>query len=203
MKAIILIGGGGHCRACIDVIEEGGVYRIVGILDAFKADNESILGYPILGRDDELKSFASNKVAALVTLGHIKNVTRRIELYEIASELKMIAPPIISNKAYISKHSSIGVGTMIMHGAIINAATIIGENCILNTQALVEHDVRVGSHCHISTGARLNGGVTIGDQCFIGSGVTVKEGVKIGHNSLIGAGLTVLKDINPGTIFTG
>jgi len=186
MKAIVLIGGGGHCRACIDVIEEEGVYRIVGILDAFKADDESILGYPILGRDGELKSFASNKWAALVTVGHIKNVT-----------------PIISSKAYVSRHSFIGAGTIIMHGAVINAAATVGDNCILNTQSLIEHDVRVGSHCHISTGARLNGGVTIGDQCFIGSGVTVKEGVNIGHNSLIGAGLTVLKDVNPGTIFTG
>jgi sugar O-acyltransferase (sialic acid O-acetyltransferase NeuD family) len=203
MKPIVLIGGGGHCRACIDVIEEGGVYRIVGILDALKADDESILGYPILGRDDELKSFASNRWAALVTVGHIKNVTRRIELYQIASQLHMIAPPIISNKAYLSRHSLIGAGTIIMHGAVINAAATVGDNCILNTQSLIEHDVRVGSHCHISTGARLNGGVTIGDQCFIGSGVTVKEGVNIGHNSLIGAGLTVLKDVNPGTIFTG
>lgn len=203
MKAIVLIGGGGHCRACIDVIEEEGVYRIVGILDAFKADDESILGYPILGRDDELKNFASNKWAALVTVGHIKNVTRRVELYQVASELHMITPPIISSKAYVSRHSFIGPGTIVMHGAVINAAATVGDNCILNTQSLIEHDVRVGSHCHISTGARLNGGVTIGDQCFIGSGVTVKEGVNIGHNSLIGAGLTVLKDVNPGTIYTG
>ena len=32
-KPIILIGGGGHCKSCIDVIEQEGKYRIVGILD--------------------------------------------------------------------------------------------------------------------------------------------------------------------------
>lgn len=30
---IILIGGGGHCKACIDVIETERKYRIAGIID--------------------------------------------------------------------------------------------------------------------------------------------------------------------------
>ncbi|MDQ0969199.1 FlaA1/EpsC-like NDP-sugar epimerase [Flavobacterium sp. W4I14] len=32
-QKIVLIGGGGHCKACIDVIEETGEYEILGILD--------------------------------------------------------------------------------------------------------------------------------------------------------------------------
>ena len=30
---IILIGGGGHCKSCIDVIESEGRFQIVGIVD--------------------------------------------------------------------------------------------------------------------------------------------------------------------------
>ncbi len=30
---IILIGGGGHCKACIDVIEQENKYTIAGIID--------------------------------------------------------------------------------------------------------------------------------------------------------------------------
>ncbi|HQB08035.1 MAG TPA: acetyltransferase, partial [Rectinema sp.] len=33
MKDIILIGGGGHCRSVIDVIELGNEFRIIGIID--------------------------------------------------------------------------------------------------------------------------------------------------------------------------
>ena len=33
MKSIVLIGGGGHCRSCIDVVEEEDKHRIVGIVD--------------------------------------------------------------------------------------------------------------------------------------------------------------------------
>ena len=37
MKKIILIGGGGHCKSCIDVIEQEGKYRIAGIVDMAEA----------------------------------------------------------------------------------------------------------------------------------------------------------------------
>ena len=30
---IILLGGGGHCRSCIDVIEQAGDFNIAGIVD--------------------------------------------------------------------------------------------------------------------------------------------------------------------------
>ena len=33
MKNIILVGGGGHCRSVIDVIEQEGRYKISGIID--------------------------------------------------------------------------------------------------------------------------------------------------------------------------
>jgi FlaA1/EpsC-like NDP-sugar epimerase len=36
MKKIILIGGGGHSKSCIDVIENENKYKIVGIVDKKK-----------------------------------------------------------------------------------------------------------------------------------------------------------------------
>ena len=36
MKKIILIGAGGHCKSCIDVIEEEKKFEIVGIIDNFR-----------------------------------------------------------------------------------------------------------------------------------------------------------------------
>jgi hypothetical protein len=36
MKKIILVGGGGHCKSCIDVIENENKYKIIGIIDKKK-----------------------------------------------------------------------------------------------------------------------------------------------------------------------
>ena len=49
MNSIILIGGGGHCKSCIDVIESEGKYAIAGILDSIKRPGELVLGYHVLG----------------------------------------------------------------------------------------------------------------------------------------------------------
>jgi len=32
MKNIILIGAGGHCKSCIDVIENENKYKIIGVI---------------------------------------------------------------------------------------------------------------------------------------------------------------------------
>ena len=46
-KEILLIGGGGHCKSCIDIIEQDESFKIIGIIDRKKLIGKSILGYKI------------------------------------------------------------------------------------------------------------------------------------------------------------
>ena len=186
-ESIILIGGGGHCKSCIDVIEQEGKYSIVGIVDLPEKVGETILGYPIIATDDEIKDLTKKYQNFLITLGQIKSPGRRIEIFNLLKEYKVNLPVIISPIAYVSKHATIDEGTIIMHHALVNASAKIGKNCIINTKALVEHDVEIGNHCHISTGATINGHVKIGDETFIGSNAVTKENIKIEANSFIKA----------------
>jgi len=45
MDEIILIGAGGHARACIDVIELAGKYKIAGLVTRDEADFNENIGY--------------------------------------------------------------------------------------------------------------------------------------------------------------
>ena len=45
-----------------------------------------------------------------------------------------------SKKAIISEITSIGEGSLIMPGVIINTQSEIGKNCIINTGSIIEHD---------------------------------------------------------------
>ena len=200
MNSILLVGGGGHCRSLIDVIESQGVYRIVGILDNEKTIGDTILNYPIIGSDADLSSLTSSVKKTVITVGQIKTSQIRKRLYEAAKSCEMNLPLIASPYAYISKHSEILEGVSVMHGAIINAGVKIGVNSIINSAALIEHDVCVGDHCHISTGARINGGVTIESGSFIGSGAILRQGISVGQNCVIGAGCIVLKDVVGNTV---
>ena len=195
MNSILLIGGGGHCVAVVDVIELEGNFQITGIVRPKSDGTEPVLGYPVLGDDDDLPRLLEETPQALVAVGQIATPALRIRLFERIKTLKAATPVIISPRAYVSRRAELEEGTLVGHGAIINAGVRVGFNCIINSLALVEHDVRVGNHCHISTGARVNGGVIIEDGCFVGSGTVLREGVRIGANSVVGAGCFVARDV--------
>ena len=192
MKDIILIGGGGHCKSAIDVIEQECRFKIIGVIDKPELFGKQVIGYEVIGNDKDLKSLVKGCKNALITTGQIRSPFKRINLFETLVRLGFSLPNIISPRAYVSKYAIIGKGTIIMHNAIINAGSTIGDNCIINTNALVEHDSKIGNHCHISTNAVINGGVFLGSGSFIGSGSVTKENIVIDDNFFAKAG-TVIK----------
>ena len=59
MKKIILVGGGGHCKSCIDVIENENKYKIIGIIDKKK---NFLLNYKIFTQSYLNKKLVKNKI---------------------------------------------------------------------------------------------------------------------------------------------
>jgi sugar O-acyltransferase (sialic acid O-acetyltransferase NeuD family) len=169
MKDLILIGGGGHCKSVIDVIETGKAFNIVGILDMPEKIGEKILGYEIIGEDENIKELSRTVKNFFISLGQINTGQFREKLFRTLKMHDLTIPTIISPYAYVSESATVGEGTIIMHHALLNAGSRIGNNCIINSKALIEHDVSVADHCHISTGAILNGGVIVNHNSFIGS----------------------------------
>lgn len=200
---LLLIGGGGHCRSCIDVIEAGTRFGVAGIVERPGAAGLNGIEYPLLGTDDDLPQLLAQYPSALVTVGQIKDWQLRAGLFERLKEMGAALPVVVSPYAYCSLRADIGGGTIVMHAALINTQARVGENCIINSQALIEHDAVVGANCHISTGARLNGAVYVEEGCFIGSGAVIREGVRIGARCIVGAGAVVLHDVPAGTTFRG
>jgi len=195
MDEIILIGAGGHARACIDVIELSGEFKIAGLIEKNESIVQKNLGYPVIGKDDDLQNLRKKYKNAIITIGQIKFPEPRNKLYKLLREMDFKLPVIISPRAYVSKNTQIGEGTMVMHGAIVNANAVIGSNCIINNKVLIEHDASIGNNCHIATGAIINGKVTVGKESFVGSGVVTKQSISIGNNCVIGAGIIVKSDL--------
>jgi sugar O-acyltransferase (sialic acid O-acetyltransferase NeuD family) len=192
-EKIILIGGGGHCRACIDVIEQEGRFTIEGIVDVPEKIQHKVLGYPVIGSDSDLAELIKSCPNVLLTLGQIKSPSRRMELFYDLMTMGARYPVIKSPLAYVSRHALVAEGTIIMHHAVINAGATVGRNCIINTKALIEHDAVIEDHCHISTGAVVNGGVTTGSGSFFGSGAIAAEYTSIPSNSYIKANSLIPK----------
>lgn len=192
---LLLVGGGGHCRSCIDVVETRPDFRIAGIVQPADAGEAPCFGYAILGDDNALPDLVARFRNALVSVGQIKSPAIRIRLFERLRALGAGLPSIASAAARVSPRAELGAGTIVMHGAVVNAAARVGENCIVNSLALIEHDAVVEAHTHVSTGVCVNGGATVGSGTFIGSGAVIGHGVTVGAGSIVGAGSVVLRDL--------
>jgi len=185
---LLLIGGGGHCRSLIDVIETEGKFEIFGIIDIPEKIGEIVLGYKIIGSNEDLERLRGECTYALIAFGQIKSPDGRIRMFEHLKAIGYTLPTIISPRAYVSKHAHIGEGSVIFHDALINANATVGDNCIINTKALIEHDCVIENHCHVSTGAILNGGSILKQGSFFGSNAVSKEAITIEERSFIKAG---------------
>lgn len=197
-EPILLIGAGGHARACADVIEQEGRFVVKGMVGLPQEVGSQVLGYPVLGTDEDLPGLINADTKVLITIGQIKTPEPRIRIFNLLRQLGGVLPVIVSPHAYVSSHSNLKEGTIVMHGVVINANAVVGRNCIINSQSLIEHDVTIEDHCHISTGTTVNSGVSIGTGTFIGSNSSIRQSIKIGDRCLIGMGQQVISDCEMG-----
>lgn len=201
MKDIIIIGAGGHASVVIDIIESmkknGHEINIKGLID----DNEEItelMGYPILGKLDDILVYTNNDTEFIIGIGN--NKIRR----KIAIELKDLKYfTAIHPTSIIGMNVFIEEGTVVMPRAVINTNSVIGKHSIINSGAIVEHDNKIGNFTHVSPGAVLAGGVTVGDSTQIGANSVVIQCLNIGSNSIVGAGTTVIRDIESNVTVVG
>ena len=203
MTDLLLIGAGGHCASCIEVIESHALYQIRGIVDLPEKLGEKILGYEITGHDDQLEELLKETSAFLVTMGSIKNAKMRQQLFEKCKGAGGQGAVVAAGTAHVSKHADLDGGTIVLHQALVNARARVGENGIINSKALIEHGVSVGSHSHISTGAIVNGDCIIGERVFVGSRAVLHQGVQLCDDAIIGAGSVVIADINEPGVYVG
>lgn len=200
-KELILIGGGGHCKSVIDVAESAG-FHITGILDVSENIGKKVLGYPIIGTDDQIIDYINNALF-IVTVGHIKDATIRIKLHQKIVNAGGNLATIIASTAHVSRYAQICKGTVVLHHAVVNADAIIGQGCIINTFANIEHDAKVGDYCHISTGAMVNGNCIVGSETFLGSQTVMVNGIEITDGCIVAAGSLVRKNLVEKGIYSG
>jgi sugar O-acyltransferase (sialic acid O-acetyltransferase NeuD family) len=191
-EPLLLIGCGGHARSMIDVVESSGHWHVLGLAGLPEQVGVEVLGYPVLGSDQDLPSLREQCAHALLAVGQLGFPSNRQRLVLELKRFEFLMPVVISSRAHVSRHAQLGLGISVGHGVIVNAGACVGDYCILNSNALIEHDAVIGDFCHISTGALVNGGAKIGNSSFIGSGAVLREGLDLPPQTVISAGKRVM-----------
>lgn len=183
-----LYGASGHAKVICDIVEAMGK-PIQGFFD----DNEKISefrGFPV-------NQTYSGESPIIISIGN--NFIRKKIAETIQSEFGVAIHP----AAIISKYATIGIGTVVMQGCIIQSESHIGKHCIINTGSSIDHECIVDDYVHISPHATLCGNVHVGEGTWIGAGSTIIQGIRIGRWCIIGAGSVVTKDIPDGYMAVG
>ncbi|MBM3152910.1 MAG: acetyltransferase [Chloroflexi bacterium] len=193
---IAIVGASGHAKVVMDVIERQGRYTIAGLLDTYKPAGETCYGYRILGSEMDLPALAREHrfEGCFIAIGD--NWTRHL----VAGRIRDLMPglPFISAvhpSAQVARGASLGAGTVLMAGAIVNSDSRVGEFCIINTGASLDHDNVMGDFSSLGPEAVTGGNVTIGRFGVVAMRATILHGLTVGEQAVVGAGALVLKDI--------
>ena len=183
-----LYGASGHAKVIIDMLNASNIK-----VDALFDDDLSIselMNIPVKHNWD-------NESPVIISIGN--NFTRK----QIADKLQCDYGIAIHPSSVISPFASIGKGTVVMQGTIIQSSVKIGRHCIINTGASIDHECVIDDFVHVSPKATLCGNVSVGEGAWIGAAAVVVPGVKIGRWSIVGAGSVVVNDIPDGVIAYG
>jgi sugar O-acyltransferase (sialic acid O-acetyltransferase NeuD family) len=194
-KDIIVIGGGGHAKVLIDILQMTNM-NIIGILDADSAlSGQDVLGVPVIGTDDDIKNYSPDKVMLVNGLGSIDIPLVRKNIFYQFKAKGFEFHSVIHESAIISHHVKWGEGCQIMAGSIIQPGSILGDNIIINTGVTVDHDCQIEDHTHLAPGVVLSGNVRIEEECHVGTRAVILQGLHIAKKSLVGAGAVVIHSI--------
>jgi sugar O-acyltransferase (sialic acid O-acetyltransferase NeuD family) len=194
---MILLGGGGIGVVVVDILSRCDI-QVDYVLDT-NSGLESIAGVRVRPEED-LTAPGGIDRAEHDLLACIGDPARRAQL---VAQFPGRWGQAIDPSAIISRQSTVGEGSMVFQGAIVQTNTRIGRHVIINTAASVDHDCDVDDFVHLAPHVTLCGFVRVHRGAYVGAGATILPGVTVGENAIVGAGAVVVRDVPPNTVVAG
>jgi sugar O-acyltransferase (sialic acid O-acetyltransferase NeuD family) len=193
MKPLAMIGAG--TGSLPRIVAEAMIARgtpLAGYLDFGDHPEPPTTPISRLGAADRLDDSAFLGAFDLVVAVQGK---ARKELCERIAARGGTLPVITHPAAVLSTTATIGAGTVISAGVIVQSDARIGRFCLLNAACTIDHDNVLGDFVSVSPGVHTTGHVKIGDHTFVGAGAVILNGLTVGRRVTIGAGAVVIRDV--------
>ncbi|MCG3860927.1 acetyltransferase [Psychrobacter sp. Ps5] len=196
---LAILGASGHGKVLADIAELTGWEKIDFFDDAWP-ERKNNGAWQVIGDTQKLLDSLKAYDGVMVAIGNNKIRQRKLQQLESAgAEIITLIHP----SATVSRYTKIGLGSVVVAGAVINPDCNIGEGVIINTCSSVGHDCTLGDAVHICPGARLAGGSEVNDRAWIGVGSSVRQLIRIGSDAIVGAGAAVVQDVLPNITVVG
>jgi sugar O-acyltransferase (sialic acid O-acetyltransferase NeuD family) len=195
VNRVTLVGAGGHAKVVLGTAQAAGI-EVDGVLDDDPARwGQRLLDLPISGPC----ASALEDPGAHVVLAIGDNRARQ----RLAAGARCHFDTLVHPTAWVHQTVTLGPGTVVFAGVVIQPGTRVGAHAIVNTAASIDHDCSIGDFAFVAPGARLAGGVTLEEGGFMGIGSAAIPGVRIGAWTVVGAGAAVVRDLPAGCTAVG
>jgi len=203
MKDLVIFGAGSVgrlvCEIAKDVNLDTNVWNLLGFLD----ENNELHGtnlnsFPILGTIEWLGRYRETTVVVAIA----EPIARRRLVLDINCMGNTFAT-LVHPFTWIASRVSIGVGTIVYPGVLVDPDVRVCDHVILNKACTIGHDTVIKDLVTVSPGVNIGGMMTIGEGCFFGINSATNQGLSIGHWSTIGSGAVVVKNLPPNVTAVG
>ena len=198
-RKLIILGAGGQGRVVADVAAQTGRYTQIGFLDDNAELGDGRLPYPLLGGFSDFEKWIGRAEFTVAVGDNLIREAVQTRLTDAGASMATLIHP----RAFVASRVTLGEGTVLMAGAVVNVDAVIGRGVIVNTCASVDHDGRIGDFCHVGVGAHLAGSVRMGDRSMIGVGAAVRNNTDICADCTVGAGAAVVCSLTEPGVYIG
>ena len=201
---IVVIGSSGHARSVLDSIELAGHFRVVGVVDDYRAIGENAGSRVVLGAVGDLPKLVSihQLKGFIVAIGdNFARAAVTSKVQSLCPELDLVRA--VHPRAIVAQETVIGAGTVILAGAVIAPGCVIGTGCIINTVASIDHDSSMHEFASLAPRVVTGGNCQIGAFAAVGIGAVLSHRIGVGAHSVVGAGAVVLRSVEPFSVCYG
>ena len=201
MEDLIIIGAGGRGREVLECIKEINrvkpVWNVLGflsdypdVLDEYQCDAS------IIGEIHNWTPTKKEKYVLAIDDPHAREKLARIFLEKGAEFTTLISP-----RATIQSHVTVGYGSIILGNSIILNNTHIGKFALIAGSTIGDSAI-LGDFCNTNGFTNVTNAV-LGNRVVIGSHAVILNKRKIGDDALIYAGSIVFTNVKAGTKMMG
>lgn len=206
MRDLVVVGSGGCARGVLQIVRDinrvSPSWRVIGLVDDDPARRGEVVGgAPVLGDVDwfirsrlEDRAAAAGVSRAAVAVGVASPVRRRDlvrRLSERPAEFATLAHPL----AWLAEGVSLGPGSVLYAGCLVNVDAALGRHVILNMGATIGHDAVLEDFVTAAPGVSVSGAARVGEGCDLGARSVVLQNLGVGPWSVVGAGAVVIRDL--------
>lgn len=197
---LLVVGAGGHGRVVADAAESIGSWKEIVFADDRFPEMKASGRWNVIGSLRNFEDLLPERGDFVVAVG---SAALRLSVLERGQQRGLRSPCIVHPRAFVSSDVSLGDGTVVLAGAVINTGAKIGRASIINSGAVVEHDCQLGDGVHVCPGACIAGEVAIGPRCWVGIGAVIRQCLSLESDVTLGAGAVCVASIRSAGTYVG